>query len=184
MLLTSFIGKRVVVDKIPRCVCTGIAVSRKNGKLLYLLCSTNETDATSFALSFSSVISVNPSCIVVNKFRPCLCKRADVLFLDMPVYSTQGKRLGVLQNGHVENGVLIHITVNDAKYSLTQIKAVMDAILLSPSPVYPIGQHVPVSTVYQEKFATSTVTKALLKKAIERQCLIQFTLSLPPFTFS
>ena len=181
MFLTSFIGKRIVTNQSPRCLCVGVAVSLKSGILLYLLCSHTETDVNPFALPASSIHSVNESCIVANKFRPCICKRANGLFLGMPAYSTQGKRLGELENGEIQHGVLTHITVGGLRYNRTQIRALMDAILLTPSPVYPIGQPVPVPH-FNKKDTANTVTKAQLKKAVENHRLIQFTLSLPPFS--
>lgn len=182
MFLTSLIGKRVVVGDSPRCICTGVAVSQKNGKPLYLLCTQTETGTTPFALPFSSILSVNESCIVANKFRPCICKRTNRLCLGLPVYSMQGERLGELENGEIHHGALTHIIVGGLRYNRTQIRAVMDAILLTSFPVYPIGQPIPVPTVSLEKNTQNTVTKSLLKKAVENRRLIQFTLSLPPFT--
>ena len=181
MFLHSLIGKRVVVNQTPRCVCLGVGVKKSNGNLSFLLCSKSQDDAGTFAIPFSSIVCVKEDCIIANKIRPVQSPRAYILFNHLPVYSTQGVRLGVLSNAEFSQNRLYRLFIDGNPAHFSRIHAIADAILLSPKPVFPIGQPVPAPFLLEYGTKNSAVTKSVLKKAVQTQSLIRLTLSLPPF---
>ena len=181
MLLHTLIGKRIVVNQTPRCVCLGVGVNKNNGKLSFLLCSKTQDGANSFSIPFSSIVCVKDDCIIAKKIHPINPTRAYILYTHLPVYSTQGIRLGILTNAKFGQGKLCFLFIDHSPVPFSQVHAIGDVILLSPKPIFPIGQCVPAPFLLEFGTKNKRITKAVLKKAIQTQSLIRLTLSLPPF---
>ena len=81
----------------------------------------------------------------------------------------------------IENGnITTLITDKNQRFSLGEIQACADAVLLRKKQIFPLGQPIPIpdkSRLGEQK----SVSKILLKNAIKKGELIKLTLSLSPF---
>ena len=160
----------------------GIGFSSKNGKVKYLFCAkepnATKTDFTINALPFLQNLPTQKRTI-----RPLLPKNCFQLYPNIPFYTLDGVQVGFLADAIIENGILTAIlSDNGLRFSLQDILACADAIIVRKKQVYPLGQPVP-TPILSLKNPNATVTKPLLKKAIKKGNLIRFTLSLSPFQF-
>lgn len=184
MFLSDIVGKNIYVGKNLRGVCLGIGFSLTNRAVKYLLCSDTPTQKqrTDFAVSVSAVENLG-AMISLNKLRPVHPKRHAKIFLDRPVFSSDGNFLGNVEDLEFRDWTAINLfTDQNECYPVLSISACSDAVILRNDFTYPIGQRVPLHKLsfYTEK-PDPTVTKLLLKTAIQKRALIRLTLSLPPF---
>ena len=179
MFLNNVIGKPLIFRQKPQHICIGVALEKKSGKLKYLICL-NEVQRTEFALPFNSVLSITNSAILISSLRSAIMKNVYVIKRELPVYSTQGEYVGILEDACLFQNRITALIINNKRYPYERITGVLDAILLSPAPLYPLGQRIPAPNEYN----TEVVNKHTLKKVINDNKLIPFTLSLPPFSFT
>ena len=191
MLLTDLIFKPILVRESRRGISIGVGVSLKNYAVKYLFCnscspqnsSADSLSQADFAVHISAVQSIMKTHVSLSSLRPVFPKSCAKLTLGKPVYTQSGEMLGVLQNLEIENGIAVMLHTEKGSFPSSSICAVSDAILLKKSTPYPIGQRIPAP--HEHDFLTNKdalVTKAILKKAIEKGALIKLTLSLPPFS--
>ncbi len=181
MLLTALIGKRLAVEQTPRGFCVGIGINKKSGRIKYLLCANEENGQTHFAVPYSLLIAVHADVLQLSKIRAVLPTQCVSIYLSLPVYTAQGASLGALQDGEIVHGALEWLYVDGERLPYTRVTAVGDAILLQSPLRFPLGQSIPAPYVEVYKLSTSTITKNVLKNAIQSQSLIRLTLSLAPF---
>lgn len=182
MLLSSLINQPVHSGKHLRGFARGIGFSLKTGKIKYLFCSTRENDPKSdFALNATPFFQLSNK-LHFSSLRPVLPKNCVQIFPYLPLYNIDGTYLGQLTDAVIENGILCYL-ISDAnvRYSLHEISACADAILLRKKQAYPIGQRIPAPMLFDSVLQNTVVTKPLLKNAIKGGKLIRLTLSLPPF---
>ncbi len=187
MLLSQLIGKQVYCGSTCRGVVLGIGTNIKSGTIKYLLCANAEHHSlrnpqTDFAIALSTVVSIGER-IVLSKLRTLYPKSCAKLFLHRPVYSDEGVYLGTVEDVELHDFVLQKLLLDDnTVYPFLAVTAISDAIILKKAPPYPIGQRVPAPVALRISDKSLTcVSRALLKKAIERGRLIELTLSLTPF---
>jgi len=191
MLLTDLIFKPILVRESRRGISIGVGISLKNYTVKYLFCNSGSPQKspsdpllqTDFAVHISSVQSIMQTHVSLSSLRPVFPKSCAKLTLGKPVYTQSGETLGSLQNIEIENTVAITLHTEKGSFPFSSIYAVSDAILLKKSAPYPLGQRIPAP--HEHDFLTqkdALVTKAILKKAIEKSKLIQLTLSLSPFS--
>ncbi len=179
MFLSEFCNKLLYLDGESRGICLGVAVSKKNYTIKYLLCGHERSTRPDFALPFSALRSIGIHGLTLSRVRPAIPKNVFKLFPDRPVYSQEGAYLGCLQDVPFENGVADKlITTENLRFPFTCVSAVSDAVILRKSPVYPLGQRIPTSLFSEKQLI---VTKSVLRRAIEKRELIKLTLSLSPF---
>ena len=190
MFLTDFILKPLFVNENTRGITLAIGISLKNYTVKYLFCNSispqphteNPLLQSDFAISFSAVKSVSKTHISLSSLRPVFPKSCAKLTLGQPVYLQTGEKVGTLQNVEIQNGVAAKIFTESNSYSIGNVCAVSDAILLRKNSIYPLGQRIPAPTIFD--FLTEKdvlITKTILKKAIEKGALIKLTSSLSPF---
>ena len=179
MRLSQLLGKSLILDKTPRGVCVGVGVSLKNKSLKYLFCRTEQTvkdTETALVLPIDALASISENALYLSRLRPILPKSCIKLSLHLPVYNAEGNFLGRVIDAEFQNYALSALfTDTNARYPVSAIGALADAVILRKPQPYPIGQ--PLSP--QGNF----VTKQILRKAVNENSLIQLTLSLPPFEF-
>jgi hypothetical protein len=106
------------------------------------------------------------------------------MFIEKPVYSQSGEYLGSLKDLEIINGQATRLFTEKNTYSIHELYAVSDALILKKSTPFPLGQRIPAPS--KRDFLTekdALVTKSVLRRAIQNGKLINFTLSLPPFSF-
>lgn len=177
MFLNVLIGKPLIFHQQPKHVCIGVGIAKKSGLMKYFI-FLHEEQRTEFAIPFSSVVSITSNGISISSLRSAVIKNAYVIKRDLPVYCTQGAFLGFLEDAIFYQNCLTELIINNTTYPYARITSVLDAILLAPAPIYPIGQRIPAPN--EEKI--TIVSKRTLKKVIKDKRLILFTLSLPPFS--
>jgi hypothetical protein len=179
MFLSAFCNKLLYLDGECRGVCVGVAVSKKNYSIKYLLCAHERATRPDFALPFSALRSIGIHGLTLSRVRPAIPKNVFKLFPSRPVYSAEGAYLGALQDVEFENEVATKLlTTENLHFSFACVNGVCDAVILRKSPVYPLGQRIHTS-LFSEN--SSLVTKSVLRRAIEKRALIKLTLSLSPF---
>ncbi len=185
MLLSQLVGKNVYSGKNLRGTLSGVCISLKSRAVKYLLCTTNEKNAkTEFSVSLSSVDVIDEH-VTLKRLKTVLPKNCARVFINRPMYSEEGAYLGYLADVELKEYVVSKLISGDGSaYPASTIAAIDDAVILKKPPVYPIGQRVPATAVFHfldPKTASQTVTKPLLKTAVQKGELIRLTLSLPPF---
>lgn len=179
MFLSEFCHKLLYLDGECRGICLGVAVSKKNYTIKYLLCAHERSTRPDFALPFSALRSIGIHGLTLSRVRPAIPKNVFKLFLDRPVYSGEGAYFGCLQDVEFENDVASKLTTTEnLRFSFTCVNAVSDAVILRKAPVYPLGQRIPACSFSEN---SAFVTKSVLRRAIEKRELIKLTLSLSPF---
>ena len=179
MFLNSLLNKPLFFRNATFYTCIGVGISKKNGALKYLICM-HENKRTEFALPFSNVRSITNNGVILSSLRSAIVKNAYVIKTGIPVYTTQGAFIGNLDDAVLTKNVLTKLIIQGQVYPFARIHCILDAILLSTCPVYPLGQRIPATP--EQK--SVVVTKTQLKKVIDDKQLISFTLSLPPFNFA
>lgn len=184
MLLTQFIRKPIFVNNTPRGLCLGGGLVLKSGAIKYLFCTENPASQNhDFAIGVSSVEAVQSNGVYLTRLRPVLPKNYLRLFLGTPVYSHEGAYKGDITDGEVVDFKLVKLfTDQEFSFPLSAISAYSDAVILKKSLPYPIGQRIPAPAVPLLNKFEPTVTRAVLKGAIENEALIRLTLSLAPFS--
>ncbi len=184
MFLTECIHKPLFVNNATRGLSLGAGFSLKSGAIKYLFCAENPASPThDFAIGFSSIKAVQPNGVHLSRLRPVLPKNCVRLFLDTPVYSHDGAFKGNITDGEVVNFKLTKLfTDKGFSFPLSAISAYLDAVILKKSLPYPLGQRIPTPAVPLLNKQDTTVTRAVLKGAIENETLIRLTLSLAPFS--
>ena len=185
MLLTQLIGKPVYSGKHPRGTVAGLYLSLKTKAVRYLLCQTTQKNArTEFAVSVTAIASIGEA-VTLKRLKTLFPKNVARMVLNRPIYTIEGEHLGSLADAELENFTLTGIiTESEKRYSATCISALSDAVILKKSPPYPLGQRVPAPHLLPfppQKSNSPTVTRALLKEAIEQKKLVALTLYLSPF---
>lgn len=171
----NIISKTIYLNQTPRGTCEGIGLSLKNGGIKYLFCSNYEH--VPFVINANAVVSADEHGIEVSHLRPVIPKNTLKLFLGQPVYAYNGLYLGKMLEIKQENFLLqTLITDKNMRIPFTAIQACNDAVLLRKQLPYPLGQRIPTKT-------TQTITRPVLRNAIQEKSLIKLTLSLAPFTF-
>ena len=186
MFLSQLLFKTIYTGKTPRGITVGIGFSRKNHAINHLLCALHtpnpkETPTVDFTVNTSSVLAINDG-ISLRRIHPVLPKTQTKLFPNLPVYSNDGVFLGNIIDGEVQNFVLHRLFTdlgND--FSPEEIHACRDAIFLRKSQPYPLGQRIPSLLAPKLQSNEKSVTKPLLRRALQKGALIKLTLSLPPF---
>lgn len=179
MFLNSLLKKPLVFRQRVLHVCIGVGISKKSGTIKYLICL-HEEQHIEFALPYNHVTSITNNGIIVSSLRSAIIKHAYVIKPELPVYSTQGKYIGNLEDAVLFKNTLTQLIIRHHTYPFACISGILDAILLSPKQPYPLGQRI----VNHKKKANDIITKNTLKKAIAENKLIALTLSLPPFNLS
>lgn len=170
----NIIPKTIYLNKTPRGQCQSIGFSSKTGTIKYLFCSTYER--ADFVINTNSVLSVHEYGIELSHLRPVVPKNTLKIFLGQPVYTYNGIDLGNILAIKQENFILQTIvTDKNIRIPFTAIQACNDAVILRKKLPYPLGQRIPATT-------PQTVTRPILRSAIQEKSLIKFTLSLAPFT--
>lgn len=187
MLLSQLIGKHVYCGSCRRGIVLGVGVNVKNGAVKYLLCAKDEklslkSKQTDFAIALTTVLSIGTD-IVLSKLRTLYPKACAKLFLHSPAYTNNGVYLGMVEDGEMEYFTMQNLLLDDnTVYPFTAVTAISDALIFKKVPPYPIGQRIPAPTLAQIGMQNVTsVSRALLKKSIEKGQLISLTLSLEPF---
>lgn len=188
MLLSQLLHKRVFVGKTPRGTIAGITFSLKNYAVKHLLCSLRDTflpplQCYDFAINFPAVNFTGD--ITLKKLHPVLPRAQAKLFLGLPVYTHDGIFLGELADGEWRDFTLTRLTTDKHhEFAPSDIAVCRDALFLRKKHPFPLGQRVPSPLLSSLRTAESTVTKPLLRRAIQQGALIKLTLSLPPFVLS
>lgn len=182
MLLSHLINKNICSANTVKGCCKGVGISTKNAKVKYLLCASTNHSATDFAINASSVTDVEDE-IAISALRPVFPKSCIKLFIGLPVFSYEGAYLGNLTDLSFDDFVATEFYTNRKKaYSVQNIFACNDAILLKKEQVYPLGQRIPAPVVSRfSNKSDSVVTKPYLRLAMSKGNLIKLTLSLSPF---
>jgi len=180
MFLSQLISKQIIVNNTPRGITQSVAISLKSKSVKHLYCASEaKLDVPSqsdFVLPISAVVSCSENALFLSHLRPIIPKNTTKLFIGMPIYNHTGEFLGELTDAEIQNCRITSIyTKKNGEYPFTSVSAVADVIILKKPQPYPIGQRLP---------NLDLVTKSLLRKAVEEKRLIQFTLSLPPFSLS
>ncbi len=184
MYLTDYLKKSLTVNKIPRGVCLGIGFSLKTQAIKYLFCGTETHSAPTFALSFSTVVTVGED-VCLSRLRAVLPKACARIAIGTPVYNFDGAYVGEIRDAEIQNGTLFKLFLsNGITLPATAVLAGGDALILRKESPYPIGQRVPAPVLCLINDKTDGfVTKPLLRVARQKGALIKLTLSLPPFHF-
>lgn len=184
MLLSELVGKPVFSSKKIRGVCRGVGLSVKSRAVRYLVCSApSPSDYTEFFLPVVSVTDCNEEGIFVKKFRSVAPQNCAKFFCGRPVYADTGAYLGITADLEMQDFCALRFFTDSGKsYSAMAIAALLDAVIVKKTPVFPLGQPVPRAFSFLRNVKkTPTVTKSTLKSAIEEGVLIQLTLQLPLF---
>ena len=169
----NLIPKTIYCNNTPRGQCHSIGFSQKTGAIKYLFCSTY--DRVEFVINTSAVLSVHEYGIELSRLRPVVPKNILKLFLGQPVYTYNGIAIGNILEIKEENLILqAIITDNNISIPFTAVQACNDAVILRKKLPYPLGQRIPTTS-------SQTVTRPILRSAIQEKSLIKFTLSLAPF---
>ncbi|MBQ8323384.1 MAG: hypothetical protein IJX91_05405 [Clostridia bacterium] len=161
----------------------------KSGSVKYLLCSSevsllSHEPEPDFAVNLSAVEAVTERGVELSRLRPVLPKNCVKLFPNYPVYTQDGTFAGHVLNAELSDFKLVRlITDKNAIFPFTSVAACADAVILKKSQPYPLGQRIPAPVV--SSFLNKnepTVTRSVLKNAIENKALIRLTLSLAPFS--
>ena len=170
----NIIPKTIYYNKTPRGQCQSIGFSPKTGAIKYLFCSNCER--VDFVINSNAVLSVHEYGIELSHLRPVIPKNALKLFLGQPVYTYNGVALGNILEIKQENFILQTIlTDKNISIPFTAVQACKDAVILQKKLPYPLGQRIPAPS-------PQTVTRPILRNAIQEKSLIKLTLSLAPFT--
>ncbi|MBQ8343082.1 MAG: hypothetical protein IJY21_03125 [Clostridia bacterium] len=186
MLLSQLLQKTLYTGETPRGVTVSIGFSLKTHAIKHLLCALQEPPTAQpqnpdFAVNVSSISAVADG-ISLTRIRPVLPKAQTKLFLYLPVYSHDGVFLGKLTDGEIHNFVLTRLfTDRGNAFSPSSIAVCRDAIFLRKEQPYPLGQRVPSPLLSQLQSDETSVTKPLLRRAVQQGTLVKLTLSLPPF---
>ncbi len=187
MQLNTLVNKPLLMGNCRRGICIGFAVSLKTRTVKYLLCHSDAPSSkqkTEYAVAVSSVVSIQENAIFLARFRSAYPKNCIRLFLDTPVYTHNGIYLGKLLHVTSENWLIQTLSTDEKQsFALSAVFACNDAVILRKTSTYPLGQRIPapaVSAFLDKK--EQTVTKSVLKNAIENKTLIRLTLSLAPFS--
>ncbi len=185
MLLSEITQKNIYVGKNYKGVCLGIGISIKTQTVKYLLCATKPNTSAfhaDFAVNISALESVSSN-LYLSSARAAQGRSAAKLFIGLPVFYNDGTFLGNLQDVEMENFAAINLlTSNGEVFSVSQITASQDALILKKEQPFPIGQRIPapvVSRFFDKN--TPVVTKSALRESMQKGALIKLTLSLPPF---
>ena len=169
----NIIPKTIYCNNTPRGQCQSIGFSSKTGAIKYLFCSTYER--ADFVINTNAVLSVHEYGIELSHLRPVVPKNVLKLFLGQPIYSYNGIALGNILEIKEENFILqAIITDKNIRIPFTAIQACNDVVILRKKLPYPLGQRISAT-------APQTVTRPILRSAIQEKSLIKFTLSLAPF---
>ena len=202
MYLTDLISKEIYVGKTLRGICRGVGFSPKSFSVKYFLCATakegmgafciyggveknfafSKNKETDFAVNFSAVEKTDDE-IYLSRLRPAFPKSCFKLFLGVPIFSVDGIFLCRLANAEIYGERITRLIGDDGTtYSAMQIVACSDVLILRKEQPYPIGQRIPapaVSHILDKR--EGIVSKTILKSVIQKNALIRFTLTLPPF---
>ncbi len=182
MLLSQLTGKMICTDKTPRGICLGVGVSLKTKCVKYVLCASSASTHTDFAVNVSAISTLSQDALSLTCLRPVYPKNCAKLYIGKPVYSVDGTHLGNLVDVEMQNYVATHIRTDKNRYPFSAIAAVSDAVIIRKEQPYPIGQRIPAPVLSQITIKNEpTVTKSVLRRAIEKNKLITLTLSLAPF---
>ena len=183
MFLSSITHKTICLNKTPRGVVKGVGISLKTYAVKYLLCANSQSARAHFALPVSAVVSIDEE-VFLSRMRPVLPKNCACLFIGLPVYAYDGGYLGRITELEIKNFVAsLFYTDTGHELPISAIAACSDAVLLKKEQVYPLGQRIPTPVVSQYlNKAEGVVTKPVLRRAMQKSCLVRLTLSLPPFS--
>lgn len=190
MFLSELVLKNVCVRETPRAVCLGVGISLKNYTVKYLLCNSTPAQSGSlsqdcqadFCVNVSTLQSRSDVALTLSTLRPVFPKNCAKIFIGKPVYTQNGRHLGVIADMEIVNGVATKLFTEKTAYPITAICAVSDAVILRKEQPFPLGQRIPAHLVFDfSEKNEPLVTKSVLRKAIAKSSLIKLTLSLPPF---
>ncbi len=183
MFLSNITNKTVYLNKTPRGVVKGVGISLKTHAVKYLLCGNSQSPRTHFALPVSAIVSIDES-VILSRMRPVLPKNCTCLFIGLPVYAYDGTYLGKIAELEIKDFVAtLFYTDTYHDFPVSVIAACSDAVLLKKEQPYPLGQRIPapfLSNLLGK--ADGVVTKPVLRSAMQKNCLVKLTLSLPPFS--
>ena len=164
-------GEEFVYEK--RGICLGVYISKKSAQIKYLFCSLDDDKTVNLPISAVERID-EQGAIYLRNLRSAFPNQCARLTPFLPVYSSEGKYLGRLDEIICENSIVSKLVVSGKKYPALAIDGLCDVVLLKPLP-YPLGE-------WSEE-EQSGVSRRILKEKIKQGELIKFTLSLAPFSF-
>lgn len=189
MYVSTLVGKRVFSRSAERGVCVGVGVSLKTFVVKYLFYQPlHERANVLFALPFARVCAADGLCLQADGVRALSPKGCAPFRLRLPVFTAEGVAVGQVADLSITEGqdgeYRAEFMVLDGGKTIAadEIAVYADAVLLKKSRPYPLGQRIPapILSLFSDK-NQPFVSKAALRRAVERNDLIKFTLSLPPF---
>ena len=182
MFLTQLTEKKIYVNNNFRGVCKGVALSLNSHAVRYLLCASSALQSNpDFAVSVSSINKMDTD-LHLSRLRPARPANCAKIILGAPVYSFEGGYLGRLADLELHDFIATKLfTDRGENYPITSVFACSDAVILRKEQPYPLGQRIPAPYLSPNSKPNGVVTKAVLRKAIEKGSLVKLTLSLPPF---
>lgn len=151
--------------------CLGVFLSKTTGEIRRVVCQLST--GVSVCLPASSIAKISEGKIFVKNMKTSLPTNGFYLTPDLPVYSSTADYLGLLTNVTVRFNTVYQLIIENKKYPAVALNTVQDAVFLKPT-VYPVGEWA--------KAEKANVTGKLLKAKIRQGSLINFTLSLSPFS--
>ena len=184
MLLSELLGKPIFIANSSRGICLGIGISLKNGNVKYLLCASSPSlSRPDYCLNFNAVTQID-NAIHFPRLRPVLPKNCAQLTANLPVFTHNGSTAGKLLDVEIRQLSATRFKTDfGIIHPVSAIAACADAILLRKPAPYPIGQAIPIAGLpFLADKTAHTVTKPVLRAAIEKKSLVKLTLSLSPFS--
>ena len=156
-----------------RGVCLGVYVSKKTGAIRYITCLIDDEKSVDIPVGQIERFNENNGEIYLKNLRTAIPNQCVRITPFLPVYSVEGKYLGRL-DGILANGFTVtKLIVGKTKYPVASLESSLDVAILK-GIAYPLGE-------WSEKEKIN-VSRKLLKEKIGQGKLIEFTLSLPPFS--
>ena len=177
MKLSDYIGKKIYAGKVCRGVCVGARFSLKTYELKYLVVdgdgrggefcvALKNARFCEGKLQFSAARAVDPK----NTVR---------FYSGKEVFDENGGYLGATDDLEIENGTVVRLVLqNGERISASRIAAFYDAVLVKPTPVFPLGEFLSEPVGKGEIPQGTLVTRGVLRRAIACRSLVTLTRTL------
>lgn len=173
MKLSDYIGKKIYAGKVCRGVCVGGRFSLKTYELKYLVVEGKGGGRGEFTVALKNA-TLGQEEVRFPTARAVDPKNSVRFYPNRPVFDERGGYIGETDDLEAEGFVVTRLLLkNGDRLPASRITAFSDAVLVKPSPVFPLGEFLP-NDVGGEKRGT-LVTRGVLRRAIERNSLVALT---------
>ena len=176
MKLSDYIGKKIYAGNAYRGVCVGGRFSLKTYELKYLVVARNGGGRVEFTVALKNA-RLQDGAVYFSSARAVDPKNTVRFYPNRPVFDERGGYLGETFDLELDGVTVVRLILkNGEAIPASRVSAFLDAVLVKPAPVFPLGEFLSENVANEAQ--GTLVTRGVLRRAIERDSLITLTRSL------